>query len=123
MRGRRGSSAKAARAVRAGEDGDGDGEAGEALDQADAEALVEGDDDCVRAQRIALDEELGRVAFGEAVGGQQVLGHVGVEAGAEDAEVALRRGTAAAVARSAPSATGQPARETPRPVPSTLPRR
>ncbi len=72
-----------------GEDGDGDREAVETLDQADAEALVQGDDDRVRAHRVALVEELGAGASGEVVCREQVLGHVRVEAGAEDAEMAF----------------------------------
>ena len=43
------------------------------------------------AERIALVQELGALAVGEAVSGQQMLGHVGVEAGAEDAEVPFGR--------------------------------
>ena len=45
----------------------------------------------VRAEGIALVQQLRAVAFGEAVGREQVLRHVGVEAGAEDAEVAFDR--------------------------------
>ncbi len=74
-----------------GEDRRGDGEAVEALDDADAQAPVEGDDDGMRAERVALVQQLRADAVGEAVGCQQVLRHVGVEAGAEDAEVAFDR--------------------------------
>ena len=72
-----------------GEDGDREGEAVEALDEADPQALAEGDDDRVRAERVALAEELGALAVQKPVAGQQMLGHVRVEAGAEDSEVAF----------------------------------
>ena len=74
-----------------GEDRCGDREAVEALDDAYSQALVQSDDHRVRAERVALAQELRAVAVGEAVGRQQVLGHVRVEAGAEDAEVAFDR--------------------------------
>ena len=51
--------------------------------------LVRATDYRVGAERIALVQELGTLAVGEAVRRQQVLGHVRVEAGAEDAEVAF----------------------------------
>ncbi len=87
--GERGEVAEGGEGREGGEDGDGDGEATEALDEADPEALVQGDDDRVRTERIALVQQLRGVAFGETVGGQEVLGHVGVEASAEDPEMAF----------------------------------
>ena len=73
------------------EDRHSDAEAAEALDEADAQALVEGDDDRVGPERVALVQQLPSLTMGQAVGGQQVLGHVRVEAGAEDPEVAFDR--------------------------------
>jgi hypothetical protein len=52
---------------------------------------VEGDDDRVRPEGVALVEQLRGLPFGEAVRRQQVLGHVRVEAGAEDPEVPFDR--------------------------------
>ncbi len=73
------------------EHGDSDTEAAEALDEADAQSLVQSDDDRVRPERVALVQQLSALAVGEPVGSQQVLGHVRVEAGAEDPEVAFDR--------------------------------
>ena len=72
-----------------GEDRDRDGEAVEALDEVDPEPLFESDGDRVRPERVALAQELRAGAVREPVGRQQVLGHVRVEAGAEDPEVAF----------------------------------
>ena len=72
-----------------GDDRDSDGEPVESLDEADPRSPVQGDDDRVRPERIALAQQLGALAAGEPVGGQQVLGHVRVEAGAEDPEMAF----------------------------------
>jgi hypothetical protein len=74
-----------------GQDRDGDAEAAEALDEADAETLVESDDDRVWPERVALVQQLAALAVSQPVRGQQVLGHIRVEAGAEDPEVALDR--------------------------------
>src|SRR4029077_17748607 len=71
------------------EDRDRDRKAAEALDDADSKTLVEGNDDRVRAEWITLVRQLRPDAMRESIRGEQMLGHVRVEAGAEDPEVAL----------------------------------
>ncbi len=72
----------------AGRDGDEQREAVERLHRARPE-LGQGGDDRVRTERIALGDQPLGAAGGETVDGEQVLRHVGVEPGAEDAEPSL----------------------------------
>ncbi len=71
-------------------DGDGEGQPGEAGDQARAQ-LGDRDHQRVRAKRVALDDQALLAPARKPVGREQVLRHVRVERGAEDAETPLDR--------------------------------
>ncbi len=69
----------------------GDRHAREPVDEVAGRELAAGDRERVRADRVALLDQRRRARdrLGDPRGGEQVLGHVDVEAGAEDPEVAL----------------------------------